>query len=254
MGIEKYVSSPVHVIRPDARLADAHARLAHVGVSSLPVVHGDELIGVISRGDLLRVGRRQAGTSQSAALLTLPDQSVADIMTTDVVTVSIDATVASAAAAMCRAGIHRVFAMNGSALAAVFSTRDVMLAIRDARAGAPISEAMSSPIFTIGASEPISTATERLEKARVTGLLVVEADWPVGLFSQVEALESRWLPRNTPVDEVMTPALVCLPKHTRMHRAAGQGNALRVRRVVAVDKREAVGILTGLDFARFAAA
>jgi hypothetical protein len=46
----------------------------------------------------------------------------------------------------------------------------------------------------------------RLEKAHVIGRVVVEDDWPVGLFTQREALDARDRERNTPVEEVMSAA------------------------------------------------
>jgi CBS domain-containing protein len=112
---------------------------------------------------------------------------------------------------------------------------------------------MSSPAFTVRASEPISLATDRLEKAHISGLIVVDGEWPVGFFSQREALAARDLPRSTPVEEGMTSAMLALEADTPLHRAAAQAAELRVRRVIAVRSRNIEGILSGLDFARSAA-
>jgi CBS domain-containing protein len=92
-------------------------------------------------------------------------------------------------------------------------------------------------------------AAERLEKARVTGLVVVDGDWPVGIFTQVEALESRELPRQTPVEEALNPAVLVLDEHTPVFRAAAQAAAMEARRVVVTSDGTPVGIVTGLDFA-----
>ena len=245
--------SPVHTALANATLTEARDQLLQHNISSLPVLDGGELVGVLSRSDLLRVGRRHAGARGRAALLTLPNRPVVEHMTQNVITVPVETPASEAARLMVQHGIHRVFTTRAGELAGVFSTRDIMVSVRDKKAKAPICESASTPIFTVKAEEPISLATERLEKARISGLLVVEDGWPVGVFTQAEALQSRDLERNTPVDEIMNPALVCLPEDTRMHRAAGHAIAMRVRRVVAVKQREAVGILTGLDFARFAA-
>ena len=100
--------------------------------------------------------------------------------------------VATAARTMVSKRIHRVFVMQGSRLEGVFSTKDVLLAIRDKRVDTPIAEVMSTPVFTIPARSPVSLALERLEKARVTGLCVVDdEEMPVGTFTQNEALETR---------------------------------------------------------------
>ena len=76
--------------------------------------------------------------------------------------------------------------------------------------------------------------------------------WPVGVFTQREALEARHQARKTPVDEVMNPAMLSLEADTPLHRAAAQAEALRVRRVIVVRNRQIEGILTGVDFARAA--
>jgi predicted transcriptional regulator len=113
---------------------------------------------------------------------------------------------------------------------------------------------MSKPLFSVKAQQPISVAVERLEQARVTGLVVLEDDWPVGLFTQVEAMESRDLPRDTRIDEVLDPSLLCLPSTTKVHRAAAQAQRMAVRRIIPCQDREAVGIVTGFDFAKLIAA
>lgn len=174
-------------------------------------------------------------------------------MHADVVAVSSDCAVSEAAKRMVKDRIHRVFVIDGDKLAGILSTKDVMAAIKDKRDNTPLSEFMSTPVFSVRATEPISLATDRLAKAHVSGLVVVDEDeWPVGVFTQLEALTSKDVPAETPVDDVMNPAMLCLQVNTPLHRAAAQAAALRVRRVLCVEDRRVRGILTGIDFARAA--
>lgn len=249
--VQLYMKHPVHAIAPSDGLATAHQQLQTLGVSSLAVIDDSRtLVGVISRSDLLAVGRYQAGSRGTAQLLTLPQQSVADLMTRDVLTVGPEDTVERACQLMQKRQVHRVFVRDDDGLHGVFSTRDVMEVIAQARLNHPIREFMSKPLFTVRASESIALATDRLEKARISGLIVVEDEWPVGVFTQVEAMHARELPRDTPVEEAMNSAMVCMPADTRIFRAAQQANAMRVRRIIACRKRDMVGILTGMDFVR----
>lgn len=251
--VEQYMTEPVHAIAPSDSLASAHQRLEKFAISSLAVTDdGGNLAGVISRSDLLAVGRYQASSRGTAQLLTLPQQSVAELMTSDVLAVGPEDTVERACELMRKRQVHRVFVCDDRGLRGVFSTRDVMQVIAEARLNHPIREFMSKPLFTVRASESIGLATDRLQKARITGLIVVEDEWPVGLFTQAEAIVSRSLPRDTPVEEAMNSAMVCMPSDTRMFRAAQQANAMRVRRIIACRKRDMVGILTGMDFVRAA--
>jgi predicted transcriptional regulator len=252
------MSAPVHTAAPGDLLPHVYRRLRELRISSLAVVEGDRLVGVISRSDLLRVGQHRAAAATSAgragSLLALPEQPVADVMSTAVVTVATEDTVATAARRMVARAVHRVFVLDGHALAGVLGTRDVMLAIRDQRMPTPIHAFMTAPVLMIGATEPVRLAVQMLERARVSGVVVVEDDWPVGVFTKVQALAARDLDRDTPVEQVMDTGMVCMPSATRMHRAAEQAAAMRVRRIIACEHRDMLGILSGLDFARAAAA
>jgi CBS domain-containing protein len=248
-----YMSAPVHTVREDDSLQTVQRRLGELAISSLAVVSGEgRLVGVISQADLIRVGRRQAGSRGKAALLTVPDKKVSRRMASKVVTVGSQEPVAVAAKKMVESRFHRIFVVDSGELVGVLSTKDVMLAIRDKRVNYPISQWMSSPVFTVRHNEPISLATERLAKARITGLVVVEGDLPVGLFTNREALEARDEPRDLPVEEAMSAAMLALPVDTPLHRAAAQAAELNVRRILAMSGVKMEGILSGIDFARAA--
>ncbi|TVP58049.1 MAG: CBS domain-containing protein [Gemmatimonadales bacterium] len=249
--VSLYMSKPVTSISHHASLEAAFETMMEGGVSSLPALDADGLlVGIITRTDLLRVGRRESGRRAEAANLALPEAAVSDEMTPDVYTVSPDAFLEHAANEMVKRRIHRVVVSEDGRPLGVLSTRDVMRAIEEKQMNDPVSEFMSSPVFTIRAEEPLAMAVERLEKARVSGLVVVEEDWPVGIFTQTEALEARDVRRSTPVGDVMNTRLLTLSSRTRIFRAAAQAASTGVRRVVVQDGTRLVGILSGLDFAR----
>ena len=85
------------------------------------------------------------------------------------------------------------------------------------------------------------------------GVVVLEEEWPVGVFTQSEALAAAHLDPSTPVEEVMSCALLCLPIGMPIHRAAAFAVETRARRVLAVEARDLRGILSGLDMARVVA-
>lgn len=252
MHVNLHMSSPVISLGPDAPLEDAHRLMQEHNISSVAVIEGEELLGVLTRTDLLRVGRREAGALRDAHLLTFPNRLVRELMTPDVLTVDEESTVSSAARDLIEQRVHRVFVMRGGVPVGVLSTRDIMVALRVSRVRAPISKFMSTPLFSVRAEEPVGLATDRLEKAHVHGVVVLEGEWPIGVFTQVEALMAKDESRDTPVEEVMSPAMLCLPPDTMVHRAAAQAAATRARRVIAVENRTPKGILTGSDFARAA--
>jgi len=223
----------------------------------MPVVDDDGVIaGVVSRTDLLRVGRVQAGAHRKASVLTLPERRVGELLGESPrapIVVSPTTPLHDAARMMRDERVHRLFVVDGGKLVGVISTLDVMGAVREAKIDLPIAEIMSKPLFSIEAKQPLSAAVERLEHARVTGLVVLEEGYPVGVFTQLEAMESRDLARDTPVNEVFDPSMLCLPSTTKVYRAAEQATRMHVRRIIPSRDREAIGIITSFDFVKLAA-
>jgi CBS domain-containing protein len=256
-AVSSFMTDQVASIRPDAMLSFVARELEERRISAMPVVDAKgEISGVVSRTDLLRVGRVQAGSQLKAAVLTLPEQRAGDLTaksTRAPITVSPTTSLRDAAQVMCDEHVHRLFVVDGRVLVGVISTLDVMAAVRNARVSIAIDKIMSVPLITVNAHQPISIAIERLAKAHVSGLVVVDDEFPVGVFTQVEALQARDLPRDTPIDEVLDPSLLCLPNTTTLFRAAEQARRLEVRRIIPLREREAVGIVTAFDFAKFVA-
>lgn len=253
MPVELYMSTPVRTVASDAPLSSAREAMGS-DISSVVVVDDGRPVGVVTRTDLLRAGTLATGRRPRDLLLELPDRPVSEIMTSPVATVGVSTSVREAGKRMSKERIHRLFVTSDDgSLAGVFSTKDITRCVAEQKVRLPITTYMSSPVFTIRAEEPIAMATERLEKARVSGLVVVEDGWPVGVFTQRESLAASSLARDTPVEEAMSPALLCMHVDTPTHRAAAQAAATTVRRVIATEDREMKGILTGLDFARVVA-
>lgn len=245
-----YMTPEVVSVSSTETLERAYQVATTEGVSSVPVQDGDRLVGIISLTDLLRVGIREAGSAAQAKTLTFPTRAVAEEMTPTVVTITPETSLADAARVMREKLIHRLFVTQESKLVGVLSTTDLMRVIAEKKVNHPVGKYMSSPVFTIRDHEPLGEAVERLDRGHASGLVVVEDGWPVGIFSQVQALEARDQPRSLAVGDVMSSKILVLPPTTSLYRAAAQASALGVRRVVIHDGREALGILSGSDFAR----
>lgn len=245
------MSTPVTTVLQSASLHEAEAIMQKLGGSSLAVVDDSGLlVGIISNTDILGSGLRNAGRRPEAALLESTGK-VETVMTPNVISVDIGTSMASAAAIMVEKRVHRVYVTARGDVEGVLSTWDIMSAVEAVRISKPASEFMSTPVFTVRASETIALATERLEKAHVTGLVVVdESEWPVGVFGQREALLAGDAPRSASVESAMNAAVVTLPDRTALHNVARQALAMNARRVAVMNRHELVGIMTGVDFAK----
>ena len=243
-------------VRPETPLADVTRVLDERRISALPLVDGaGAIIGVISRKDLLHAGRLRAGAHPARrAALSLPEWTALAIATRPARTCAPGTRLCDAARLLERHRIHRLFVVEGDRPVGVISTLDLAAAVRDARIETPISELMTAPVVTAPATAPLAFAVTLLDQSHLTGLVVVDERQPIGVFTQSEAIAARDLPRDTPIDDLHDPSILCMPATTPAWRAAAAVAQHEVRRVIACADREAVGIVTGLDLARIVGA
>jgi CBS domain-containing protein len=246
MPVTEYMTSPVETVRVGESLIAANELFAGQGVSALGVVDDDGILkGVISRTDILRAAIYTHGET-----FRVPDRAVEELMKSPALQVSPEARLSEAAKLMLKNHVHRVFVTRGEKPEGVLSTRDLMRAVREKRLKTPIAEIASGSVVKVKADDPIALAVDRLELSNKHGLVVVEGDFPIGVFDQASALESRRLPPHTAVEHAMDVRILILPGEIGMGRAAEQALGMNVRRILIENDIGVTGIVGGLDFAR----
>ena len=246
MPVAEYMTTPVETVRVGESLLAANEVFVGQGVSALGVVDQDGVLkGVISRTDILHAAVYTHGET-----FRVPDRPVEELMKSPAIEVGPEAAVSDAAKQMLKNRVHRVFVTMDGKPAGVLSTRDLMRAVREKRLKTPIAEIASSSVVKVKADDPIALAVDRLDLSNKHGLIVVEGDFPVGVFDQACALESRRLPPNTAVEHAMNVRILILPGEIGMGRAAEQALGMNVRRILIEDDLGVSAIVGGLDFAR----
>lgn len=252
--VRDYASKSLISVRPETPLPEVHCLLLQRDISGVPVVDAlGELKGIVTTTDLLREARIELSTPGARARVTPPPRAARDLMRRDVVTVDEDASLRDAALKMTTHRLHRVVVTRDRAPVGVLSTKDAMRAVLDRHVDTPLEHVMSAPVETIDAGDPIRTAIERLDDANVRGLVVVDGSWPIGVFTHTEAIQARALPPlllDSPVERAMSYETICLDINAPLYRVAGYATQMRVRRILAVYKRELRGIVTGFDLVR----
>jgi CBS domain-containing protein len=109
---------------------------------------------------------------------------VADHMTRSLLTVSAEATLGDAAAAMGERGVGAVVVLEGDAIAAILTERDVMKAVAAGRDGsAPVTEWMTRHPETIEPDDTTDHAASLMIHGGFRHLPVVEDGRVVGIVS-----------------------------------------------------------------------
>lgn len=252
--VATYMSRALEIAHLDTPLEKIAAAMDARRISGVPVVDASGvLVGVVTRTDLIALGALQAGRRGGSPTMPLPRRTAGEVMSVQPQAISARATMRDAARVMATHAIHRVFVTDGSTLIGVVGAVDVAAAVHDAKISVQLSSIMSSPLVSVAPRAPLSSAVELLDRLRVNALVVMEDEHPLGVFTQIEALATRDLPRSTPIEALFDPGMVCLPATTPLFRAAGQVARLDVRRVIVCRERDPIGLVTALDFARYVA-
>lgn len=249
LNVADMMSSPAHTVHRDTLLDEVDRELQEHGVSALAVV-GDagELVGVVSRIDLVRAARRPR-RSEAPRTITLPPRSVSGVMSQPI-TVTPHMALTRAAERMVEHRIHRVVVVSGDAPIGVVSTSDLVRGAAMVRLESKLSEVMSRSLKTISASETMDRAVISVLEAGVHGLVVEREGVPVGILSLDELLIAQHWPASSLVEDWMTPRVLCLPAAMPLYRAATHALATGANHVVVMSDRGMCGIVTGMDFAQ----
>ncbi len=240
--VREYMSKGLVTVKPDTPLEEVHALVAQRDISALPVVDGQgALLGIVSTSDLLR--KNADGKAEI----------VSDTMTAKVATIDEGASLREAAERMRERQIHRLVVTRRGRPVAIHSSRDAMRAVFFHHVELPLREVMSTPIETIEMGSSVQEAIVRLDVANVHGLVVVDQDWPVGVFTHFEALRALAAGSealSAPVENAMSYETICLDASTPLYRAAGHAVQMSLRRILVVEHRRLRGIVSGYDLMR----
>jgi acetoin utilization protein AcuB len=120
-SVAAYMTPGPHTIGREQSLAAAKQLMHTTHVRHLPVLHGGQLVGVVSERDLDVVG----------ALPGSRQLSVEDAMVPDVYTISEDAPLASVAADMARLKVGSAVVLKGNDVVGVFTAVDGLRALAE---------------------------------------------------------------------------------------------------------------------------
>jgi CBS domain-containing protein len=256
LHVSLLMKSPVLSVFADTHLDKVYQTLVAQRISSVPVLDADgKALGVVSMTDLLRVGRLQPASLAGVQAIELPAEPAREHMHAGVITIAADARVTHAARLMVENHVHRIYVEDQGKIVGVYSIEEVLASVRALHIDSPLKSVMSHPVITLPVTATLADAASRLDRVGVTGIAIIDAyGYPVGAFTQVEALAARDLSPNTRVEDIMNYGLVMQHVQTPLYRAAASAFEVRARRVFALDNGELIGVVTGLDFARALAA
>jgi CBS domain-containing protein len=176
MRVDQLMTKDVITVSPETPLRDVAVLLVEKGISGVPVVAGDELLGVVSEADLL-VKEAGPGARPSRMLdwLVLPDytereakfgaHTAGEAMTSPALTIPEYASVATAAARMSEERVNRLPVVKDGKLIGILTRADVIRAFT--RRDDEIANEIREDVIGRGFWEPPDAVTVEVDEGEV---------------------------------------------------------------------------------------
>ncbi len=238
-----YTAKSICRVAPEQSIARAFQCFSQYSTPTLLVVESDTAVGILSHKDVLKAMHESDDVD---ALLASP---LSNYMSRELVRIDGNSNVDKAAALLTQERVHQVVVEHDDAPPGLLGATEILQAVRDLRVKTPLREFMSTILFSIDSKESVKSARRYLRQAELSGLIVNDGKWPVGIFGQPEALASLNALDTDPVETTMCSKIVCLPQEMPASRAAEQAEALGARHIIVQGAGETVGLATATDFA-----
>jgi acetoin utilization protein AcuB len=183
LRVSDVVQTPAVTVGTDVGVVSACLDMIGRSIGCLPVVDGEELVGVISEMDVLAFFVRECGGTPL-------DIELGKTMATGVATISEEATLEQAAELMLSMGVRHLPVVDRERLIGMLSDRDVHRAAGSGRSGdALVDEIMARDVSSLPSSERLSRAAETMIRHRFSAIPVVDDDRLEGLVTITDVLD-----------------------------------------------------------------
>lgn len=186
--VREAMSRPVQTLHPEDPVVEAAERLTHERIGCLPVIQRGDLVGIVTRTDLLKVQVQEALSGQD-----LPPATARGLMTPDPLTAAPDDPVSDAVAKMSQAGVRHLPVVDGEGqLLGMLAAREVPFFQLEAdTVDVRVGKVMSINVLTVEPDAPTSMLASAFTDWRLDAVPVVDSGGKLlGIISYIDLLNA----------------------------------------------------------------
>jgi CBS domain-containing protein len=263
--VKNWMTSPVITTTPETELSRARQIFDEKHIRALPVMDGDRLVGLINRQVLVRLDLSILGNEVWNLGLDVAGETAADIMKTDVITITPDSTVQNAALVMLENKVSALPVLENGKLIGILTSSDLLRFIISTypslKKKIVVSDYMSDELITIRRNTTLLEAHNLMGTKLIRSLPVVEDGRLVGLVTRTDLMSSdpsRPAMKNSqetsckvlsqPVEKVMVTKIITITADAEITDAAKIMLEKKIHCLPVIkEKQEMVGIITESD-------
>lgn len=176
--LSRIMSSPVESVSSDLSVLEASKIMGVKHIKRLPIMDEGKLVGIVTQTDLVR-----ALTSYGLW------RDISEIMSRNIASIQMDASVAEAAEIMTSRKISCIIVMDGDDVAGVLTEKDLLgrvVALQRDPANTRMEEVMSSPVMSVLSNFSVYSASKVMEEMNIRRLVIMKDKRLCGVLTQTD--------------------------------------------------------------------
>lgn len=263
--VKDWMTSPVITGTPNMALSEARQIFNERHIRALPILKGDKLVGLINRLVLIRVDLSILGNEVWNLGIDVADETAADVMRTNVITVTPDTTILHATRSMLENKINALPVLENGKLIGILTSSDLlrfiikMYQMLDKKIF--VTDYMTDEVVTITRNTTLLEAHTLMGAKHIRSLPVIEDGKIIALVTRTDLMSSdpsRPAMQNSsetstkvlaqPVEKVMVSNVITISPTAELTEAARIMLEKKIHSLPVVDeKQQMLGIITESD-------
>ena len=237
------MNKDVVTIEADETVIGAAKMMARENISSVVIVEGGRVAGILTETDLVR----RVNDDQ----YDLNTTQVCRVMSSPVVSIAPGESVLRAGEVMESNHIKRLPVLSNDRLVGIVTQTDMVRVLTSFGMRHVVSDIMSDRVFTIQRKESTARATEMMANENIASVVVLDDSEVVGVFTEKDYLKrviaGQREPSETRVEEVMSSSIMTVDGDYSVFNAKKIMENTNIHQLVVIDEGEILGIVTQTD-------
>jgi CBS domain-containing protein len=236
------MTQEVFTVTPETSLDEAAQTMGKKHIGSLIVMKYKTPVGIITERDLL--------SKVLAYGILLRDQTVEQVMSFPLITVSSTSTIKEAAQLMTEKK-SRLAVFYAGNMVGIVTASDLIKSLPDvAETEAIIDDFMTKELVTATEETPVINIAKTMGNKRVGSIIITHDNMPSGIFTERDLL-THYLAQDkslfSELGQEYSKPLIAIPAGTSVHRAAAVMASKHIRRLPVIKNDKLIGIITARD-------
>jgi len=241
--VEDIMTEAIISAAPEEAVLSAAQRMSEHNISCIAVTTGERAVGILTERDVLK--------GVAAGYEEFVGATVAEKMSSPVISVPPDLRALEASALMESRGIKRLLVVQGERLIGVATQTNITQSLVSMCRFKSVSELMTSDVVMVSPTTSITDGAQLMASRNISCLVILHRREAAGIVTESDILQRVATggenPATTPIAEIMSFPVVAVPLTYSVGSANQKMQEMHIHRLLVGSAQQVEGIITQTD-------